>query len=287
MRANQQTSPAIEDLNPVSTDASPQSALPLPGEWRAKLPFSVQQAAYTIKTADSLAEFMQVLDLRKEVFLSEFSQADLSHEHDFDPLDLDADFLIIKENNKVVASYRLLFSEYTNQFYSSSEFQIDDFLNRTERSLELSRACVRKNKRMGIILHLLWRGLAEYMMRTNARYLFGCSSFQSLNLADVVTIYRFLYQQDALDQEFDISPLPAYHIIDLDGVIGLQRYSKELVDQKLIPPLLLGYIKAGAKVFGAPALDLKFSCLDLFTVLNFDRLSSSHLRKYLRNQIHQ
>jgi len=260
-------------------------AMNYPSMWQAKLSFEIRQAAYTIKTADSLEEFQQVMDLRREVFLSEFSKKDLSDQQDFDELDLYADFLIIKEHNEVVASYRLIFSEFSSQFYSQTEFAITDFLANTERKLELSRACVKKTKRVGIALHLLWRGLAEYMMRSDSRYLFGCSSIQTLDLSEIIQVYRFLYQEDAIDQEFDILPLESYNIIDLVGVISQQRFSRKKVDTYLVPPLLLGYIKAGAKIFGPPAVDLKFSCLDLFTVLNFDRLSSSHLRKYIKSQV--
>ncbi|MFW7378623.1 MAG: GNAT family N-acetyltransferase [Oligoflexus sp.] len=260
-------------------------AISLPQSWQAKLPFEIRQAAYTIKTADSIDEFMQVLELRREVFLSEFSKSDLSHQQDFEELDLFADFLIIKEHDQVVASYRLIFSEYSHHFYSNSEFDIQDFLNQKGHKLELSRACVKKQKRAGIVLHLLWRGLAEYMMRTDAKYLFGCSSVQSLDLASIVEVYRFLFQEDALCQQFSVNPLHTFHIINLNGVIDQQRFSKDKVDMRLIPPLLLGYIKAGAKVYGSPALDLKFSCLDFFTVLNYERLSSSHLRKYIKGQV--
>ena len=49
-----------------------------PNNWTAKLSFKIQQGKYTIKVADNISEFNQVLELRKQVFLSEFAIDDLS-----------------------------------------------------------------------------------------------------------------------------------------------------------------------------------------------------------------
>lgn len=258
------------------------STRPLPITWQAKLALEIKQAAYTIKTADCLDEFHQVLELRREVFLSEFSKEDLSSENDFEALDNEADFLIIKEGQEVIACYRLIFSEHSQNFYSKSEFEIDDFLRKSPRCLELSRACVKRNKRAGIILHLLWKGLAGYMMRSGARYLFGCSSISSLDLSELVRTYAYLKSENAVDYAYNVRPLPQYRIIDLEGIISKQTACRSAAGS--IPPLLQGYLKAGAKVYGSPALDLRFSCLDLFTVLNFENLSNSHLKKYIQGQ---
>lgn len=255
-----------------------------PTRWQAKVPFEIRQSRYIIKTADNLGEFRRVIELRSKVFLQEFAGKDDVTLEDVEERDLEADFLIIQDaaSGEVLASYRLICSDFSANFYSETEFQIHDFLRRPGRKLELSRACVRSDKRSsGIFVHLLWRGLAEYIRLTQSRYLFGCSSIQTLELKQLVRIYRYLRQENALSDEFRIAPLPSYSIIDADGIIAM-RPAETAASDEGIPPLLLAYLRAGAKVFGAPAFDQDFGCLDLFTVLDFEDMSSGHLRKYLQ-----
>lgn len=254
----------------------------MPKTWKAKHFFEIQQGRYTIKTANSFDEFFQVLELRREVFLGEFSKLDRSDEQDFEAMDLDADFLIIKEHNEIIATYRIISSEYSDNFYSRSEFKLDEFLSHPDRKIELSRACVKKEKRNGAAIHLLWRGIAAYMQAMDTKYLFGCSSFQFLNLENILSLYAFLYQENAVGTEYNISPLPLFNIIDTQGIIENTKSLSTPVDLNIVPPLLYAYVKAGAKVYGSPAFDLAFLCLDFFTIFNIDHVTVSYKKKYLR-----
>lgn len=251
--------------------------------WRAKVPMEIRQSRYIIKTASSAEEFRKVIHLRSQVFLQEFA-GKVDHAEDLEERDDEADFLIIQDaaSQEVLASYRLICSDYSTNFYSETEFQIHDFLRQPGKKLELSRACVRADKRSsGIFVHLLWRGLAEYIRLTQSRFLFGCSSIQTLELKQLVRIYRYLQQENALSNEFRVAPLPAYSIIDAEGIIAM-RPAETTASDEGIPALLLAYLRAGAKVYGAPAFDQDFGCLDLFTVLDFEDMSAGHMRKYLQ-----
>ncbi len=181
----------------------------LPSVWRAKVPISIDQSRYIIKTANSIEEFRQVIDLRSAVFIEEFAGKTGSRRVDLEARDHDADFMIIQDRDtlEVLASYRLLCSDFTDDFYSCSEFVIDDFLQLPGKKLELSRACVRPDKRSkGIFVHLLWRGLAAYSAAIGNRYLFGCSSVQSLDLRHIVQIYQYLHEVGCWDNELPIKP---------------------------------------------------------------------------------
>ena len=268
--------------NTVRLPIAPITDEGMPQDWQAKLFFEITKSGYTIKTANSQAEFQQVLDLRREVFLEEFASNDLSDDSDYESIDNDADFLMILHGDQVVASYRLIFSEHSKNFYSKSEFNVSQFIARGEKVLELSRACVRKNCRAGIAIHLLWRGIAEYMKLSGARYLFGCSSVQTLNVEDVIKIYRYFKQEDILSKDLSISPLSKYNLINVDAFgSDIEDQDTPRLDGSLVPPLLNAYIKAGAKVYGAPAVDLRFGCVDFFTVLDFQKLAKPFVRKYV------
>jgi putative hemolysin len=258
----------------------------LPSDWKAKVPFEIRQSRYVIKIANSLQEFREVIQLRTDVFLKEFAQTSDESRVDIEPRDLDADFLIIKDarDDVVLASYRLICSDYSQDFYSKSEFLIDDFLASPGRKLELSRACVKADRRAsGIFVHLLWRGLAEYIGRTQSKYLFGCSSIQSLELKQIVDVYRYLKQESAFCDEFSIRPHQDYTIFSVESLKQIEAPTDRQLSDQLLPPILAGYLKAGAKIFGAPAYDQDFNCLDLFTILDFEDLSAAHLKKYLQS----
>jgi putative hemolysin len=51
----------------------------------------------------------------------------------------------------------------------------------------------------------------------------------------------------------------------------------------MLPPLLLSYINAGAKVIGKPAFDQDFNCLDFLTILKLQDLRSSFKKRYFKN----
>ena len=253
--------------------------------FRAHVEFELKQSRYIIKTAQTQAEFEQVIALRTAVFLEEFAGKDPSHLRDIEDRDLTSDFIIIKDavSQEVLGSYRMICSQFSQDFYSQSEFEIDDFLDRPGIKLELSRACVRADKRSsGIFVHLLWRGISEYVQRCGARYLFGCSSIQSLDLRQLLGIYRYLRGEGSWGTDFSVRPHPAYHVLDLEGILSVGKPDAMPVSERNIPPLLMGYLRAGARVYGGPAYDEDFGCLDLFTVLDFERLSEAHSRKYMQ-----
>jgi len=256
-------------------------------QWQAKIKFEINQSRYIIKTAQTAAEFEDTIKLRSDVFLREFAGKQGDDLLDIEDRDCDADFLIIKDalTGDIYASYRLICSDFSDSFYSHSEFTIDNFLSSPGKKLELSRACVRADKRSsGIFLHLLWRGLIEYIRLSGSRYLFGCSSIQYLKLPELVSVYQSLHRLDAISEEYGIAPLPAYSILDLKGLLTSSIRNKNQgpeVPPLPLPPLLLGYVKAGARVYGAPAYDQDFGCLDLFTVLDFENLNALFVKRYL------
>ncbi|MBC7660824.1 MAG: GNAT family N-acetyltransferase [Chitinophagaceae bacterium] len=254
--------------------------------WRPKICFETKQGRYLVKIANTRAEFEATIRLRSEVFLREFAGKSDLDEIDIEERDQEADFLIIKDSvdGNVLACYRLISSHYSKEFYSNSEFSIQGFLKTPGHKLELSRACIRADKRTsGIFLHLLWKGLITYIQMSKSSFLFGCSSIPYLKLPELVNVYQSLREIDAFSEDYGVQPHAEYRIVDMGGILRFgSRPDRE--EKVPLPPLLMGYIKAGALVHGAPAFDQDFNCLDLFTILNFDREPSAFLKKYLDAQ---
>ncbi len=142
-------------------------------KFEPKIILKIEYRNFEIRTVQTWEELKQVLRLRSDVFLKE----GLGRDHisyDVDKYDLEADHLIIvnKSENKIIGTYRLLCSQFTNDFYSQSEFDLRKFFFNTDGVfLELGRACVHKDYRNGTTLHLLWKGLSTYALKENADYL--------------------------------------------------------------------------------------------------------------------
>lgn len=248
-------------------------------QWRPKIRFEIPSGRYIIKTAQTEEEFEATIRLRSEVFLREFAGLSQSDEVDVDDIDLDADFLIVKDqrSEEVLACYRLISSRFADNFYSQSEFSLNDFLRSEGNKLELSRACIRADKRSsGIFLHLLWKGLTKYILLSDATHLFGCSSVQSIRLPEIVSIYHSLNEMSALSTQFNVTPHSPMDIIETKRLLRIPTSEKAE-----LPPLLMGYLKAGAKIHGEPAYDHEFRCLDLFTVLDCKRTPTAFFQKYV------
>jgi putative hemolysin len=210
---------------------------------------------------------------------------------DFEGLDLVADHLIIIDQQpepKVVATYRLLSSKIARRFYSQSEFKLDDFLSQPGSKLELGRACVHADYRRGLVMALLWQGLGEYAKLCGAEYMFGCSSLKTIDLRETFEVYRLLRTRQQLIEDLGIAPTAKYEMPLLKELVHFSRelsFEDTPTAQKqdvhsLLPTLLEGYLNAGAKVYGRPALDRDFNCVDFFTVLETKNLGRLYEKRF-------
>ena len=121
----------------------------------------------------------------------------------------------------------------------------------------------------------------QYIQQVKANFLFGCASIRSMDTAEVGSIYQYLQAKGFLSSEFQIEPVPSYRMPGFyDAVNKLAAQDPSDKGRALIPPLLTSYLKAGAKVCGAPALDASFQCVDFLTVLRMEELSRLFERKY-------
>jgi putative hemolysin len=145
--------------------------------------------------------------------------------------------------------------------------------------LEMSRACIHADYRNGVIIALLWRGLVQYIQHVKAQYLFGCASIRTMDPQEVNAIYQFLSSSGHATDEFKSKPLPHYTMPGFSAGHSTLDNPIEF-GKSLIPPLLGSYLKAGAKVSGAPALDVSFQCIDFLTVLKMDQLTKLFEKKY-------
>ncbi|MCX7704965.1 MAG: GNAT family N-acetyltransferase [bacterium] len=254
------------------------------GKFKQKIKVHIEKGNFIIKTVEDARELENVLRLRFNVFYQELLEKNAVIQSDIDQFDFICDHLVIidKEKNSYVGTYRLNSSSFSKKFYSSQEFDITNILRLPGIKLELGRACVDKEYRTGIIIALLWRGLAEYVRITGARYLFGCSSVKTTDIREISLLYLYLMKYHKAPDTLIVVPRKNFRIPLLSEFIRNSEYSKEDINgaKSLIPPLLSFYLKAGAFVCGEPVLDKVFKCIDFFTVLDMKNLSETLEKKY-------
>lgn len=256
--------------------------------FRPKVALDIDAGAYRIKTAANGEELKMALSLRKQIFHFEFSKKLFSLRSDLDQFDLSGDHLIIIDNETgdCVGVYRLLCSRFTDRFYAATEFHIDQLLDKAGVKMELSRACIKKEHRNGMVLNLLWRGIAAYAQRTGADYLFGLSSVLTTDLKMITQINKYLEMKGVTDLGCDITPNADFRIDSFEQHVAqfctMSAHLNENELEEQIPPLFQLYLKAGAKVCPYPVIDKKMRCADWLTLLNFKELSPAFARRFVR-----
>ncbi len=244
------------------------------------VPLFLRTTKYTVKTIDRIDEYLQVMQLRHEVFQREFAKKRYCLRSDRDRYDRGADFLVAidNESGRIVGCYRLRCSRFTSEFYSASEFDISEILNIAGTKVELSRACIVKDHRNGRVLNLLWRGIADYMRAVEARIFFGCGSVQTMDPLELMAIDAEIDRLGARCSEIKVPVLKKYQLQPprghaIDGRVAASTSG--------LPPLMLAYLKAGAVICSKPAIDKKFRCADYMMVLDTNNINPAHRERYV------
>ncbi len=275
----------VRNYNPIRLTSS----LPAIVTHAPRVDVHLVRGNFTVKVASTKDEISSVFRLRQHVFQREFKNRLFTLQSDREVYDEHADFLIIIDNTlgKVVGTYRLISTLHSNVLYSATEFDLGSFLATPEPKLELSRACIHRKYRTGVVMNLLWRGVALYAQGLGARYLFGCASIKTTDTRAIVRIHTGLDAAGKISHEYGITPIGKYRINDLETAIeryftGVDNPEAEITTPEL-PSLIRSYLKAGAMIHGLPAIDWDFKCIDALTILDFHKMTHSHERKYTKS----
>lgn len=255
------------------------------GDYKPFFPIFLEKKDYIIKTADTEEELLKTFALRYQVY-GEFYKTKPPVPLDIDEYDKKADHIIVmqKSTQEVLGTYRVLCSDFTDNFYTAREFHLENLLNLDGRLVEMGRATVSASKRSGVVITLLWRGIASYILGMQADYLFGCATLWTQDVREVALANYLFKNQDLVFSE-SVEP---YETNVLEG-LG-EAYEELLKDQgeldlaqieRSLPPLFKSYIKAGAKFSITPASDKKLQSVDFLSILKVSELSPALAKKYL------
>ncbi|KMS90128.1 GNAT family N-acetyltransferase [Prauserella rugosa] len=235
-------------------------------------------ARYSLRVASGQDEVLAAQRLRHRVFAEEMG-AQL--EPGADGLDIDhydeyCDHLVVIDDvtDEIVGTYRMLPPDRALQaggLYSDTEFHLDNLDPLRGSLVETGRSCVDARHRTGAVVSLVWAGIARYMLLSGHRYLAGCAS---VPLADggaqAAGVWDIVRGKHFAGEEHRVSPR---HPWPSDTVARPSR--------PVLPPLLRGYVRLGARVCGAPAHDPDFGVADFFVLLDLQQVDARYLKFFL------
>jgi putative hemolysin len=235
-------------------------------------------SGYSLLVAKNTDEVIAAQRLRYQVFAEELG----ANLHTLEPgLDVDefdeyCDHLVVRHDatGEIVGTYRMLPPERAQEsgkLYSDTEFDLTALADLRGSLVETGRSCVHAEHRTGAVVSLVWTGIARYMVLSGHRYLAGCAS---VPLADgggyAAAVWDMLQQKYYSAEDRRVQP---HHPWSADGI--------ERVEKLVLPPLVKGYLRLGAKVCGPPAHDPDFSVADFFVLLDIQGVDERYVKFFL------
>lgn len=252
---------------------------------------------YVIRLAETEADRRAAERLRYRVFVEEMgavvSAEKRAAEREWDDFDPFFDHLLLIDLassspdplDHVVGAYRLMTDTAARAglgFYSANEFDLGPILATGRPCLELGRSCVAREHRGGAGLHLLWNGLAAYVMTHGIEILFGTASFPGTDPAGVVEALSHLHHAH-------LAP-PDLHVrVHETGRLGVPLLPREAIDpmraMRAVPPLIKAYLRLGGFIGEGAYVDDIFSTIDVCVVMDTGRMTDRYRQFYERSQM--
>jgi len=253
-----------------------------------------------VRIAETETEIEAAQKLRYRVFYEEMSAIPSpqmrEQRRDFDRYDEICDHLLVVDHGArdangeatVVATYRLLRGEVAAKhggFYTSGEYDIAPMLRahpRGTRFLELGRSCVLASYRAkSITMQLLWRGLMVYVGQYKTEVMFGCASLPGTNVEVLRLPLSYLYHFHRVPADVPVRALPNLYV-------EMNRVPKEAIDAKealrSLPPLIKGYVRAGAYIGEGAVVDKQFDTTDVMIYFPVSRIDPRWRKHFSRRR---
>jgi putative hemolysin len=223
--------------------------------------------------------------LRHDVFSNEpgYAFSEQSGGLDADRFDEHCDHLLVREENsgELVGCYRMLSptgAVAAGGLYTATEFDIRALDSLRPSLVEMGRAVVRNDHRSGAVVLLMWAGILAYLDHCDYDYVTGCVSVPVVvdgepDGTQIRGVRDFVSRRHAAPAEYRVHPRRPV-IIDgrrLDDIAPPAR--------PVIPPLMRGYLRLGARICGEPAHDPDFGVGDFPALLDKRQADTRYLRR--------
>lgn len=255
-----------------------------------------------VRVAETEAEVRAAQRLRYEVFYEEMSaQANArmaAERRDFDRFDAFADHLLVIDHSRipadysgrdvpqeaVVGTYRLMRQEVAEArggFYTANEFDIEPWVKASgpgTRFLELGRSCVHKDHRSRPTLELMWHAIVSYLVHYELDVMFGCASLEGTDPDELALPLSFMHHFCQGD-----GSAPNVRARD-ELYVNMNRIPKDDVEAKkglrALPPLIKGYLRAGATIGDGAVVDQQFGTTDVLIIFPASQINDRYRDKF-------
>ena len=225
--------------------------------------------------------------LRHRVFTTEpgFTLPADGDGRDTDRFDEFCDHLLVREDTsgELVGCYRMLpppGAIAAGGLYTATEFDVRALDALRPSLVEMGRAVVRADHRNGAVVLLMWAGILAYLDRCGYDYVTGCVSVPThphdpagAPGSQVRGVRDFVLRRHAAAPVYTVRP---YRPVVIDGR-GLDDIDPPA--RPVIPPLMRGYLRLGARVCGQPAHDPEFGVGDFPALLDKRSADVRYLRR--------
>jgi putative hemolysin len=249
-----------------------------------------------VRLAETEAEVEAAQHLRYQVFYEEMSAIPSSSmretERDFDQFDAFCDHVLVVDRTvldeegqpSVVGTYRLMSGADARRaggFYTAGEYDLSGLLYACaegQRLLELGRSCVLKAYRSKpAALQLLWRGVMVYVARFSVDTMFGCASLPGTDPDALALPLSYLHYFHSMNGAERVSARPELYA-SMDRIPRVQIQVPEA--RRMLPPLIKGYLRAGAKIGDGAVVDRQFGTTDVFIHMPVTRIDTRYRNKF-------
>ena len=250
---------------------------------------------YQVKLAETEEERLGAQRLRYRVFVEEMgaavpeaARAARLEQDAFDPyfdhLILTAEAPVADPLDRVVGVYRLMRREAARSgigFYGAAEYDLGLIEAAPRESLELGRSCVAAAHRGGPGMHLLWQGLADYVLERDIEILFGAASFPGTDPAPLAEALGFLHHRHLAPPELRVrARAERYLAMDLTPPEAIDP-ARALA---AIPSLIKAYLRLGGAVGEGAVIDRDFNTIDVCLVMDTARMKAQARAFYARGR---
>lgn len=241
--------------------------------------------------ADCAEDIRDAQRLRRKVFFDELGAHAANAQEaalalDVDRFDAFCDHLLVKvrdaagaDDDQVVGTYRVLSPEAARRaggYYTETEFDLRPFHALHHGPVELGRSCVHRDWRRGGVIMMLWTALGAYMQERGLDTLIGCCSVALTdNGANARHLWTVLSRSHLVAEPSRVTPRTPFDVGRVHGDPAAAPPSA------LMPALMKGYLRCGARVLGAPAHDAAFNTADFPMMLCLDALAPSYRQHFV------
>lgn len=208
-------------------------------------------------------------------------EADAGRDHD--RFDEHCDHLLVREDNsgELVGCYRMLSPTgaiAAGGLYMATEFDVRALDSLRPSLVEMGRAVVRSDHRNGAVMLLLWAGILAYLDRCGYDYVTGCVSVPLCGAGETPGSQLRGIRDFVLRRH---SAAPGYRLLPYRPVVIDGHSLDEIAPppRPVIPPLMRGYLRLGARICGEPAHDPAFGVGDFPALLDKRDADTRYLRR--------